>query len=66
MLEKLFYIIFMPFVAAFYVIVCALIYLLSLLCGFTFTWTLGGIVYLVLLVLFIFTVKWIKHRKGEA
>ena len=66
MLEKIFYIIFMPFIAGFYVIVCGLIYLLSLLCGFTFTWKLGGIVYLVLLVFVFLAVKWIKHRKGEA
>ena len=66
MLEKVFYLIFMPFVASFYVIVSALIYLLSLVFGFTFTWKLGGIVYLVLLVLILLSLKWIKHRKREA
>ena len=65
MLEKIFFIIFMPFIAAFYVIVCGLIYLLSLLFGFNFTWKLGGIVYLALLGFIAFLVKCIKHRKEE-
>lgn len=50
MLDYVFFLILMPFVASAYILLCCLIYMLSIVFGFAFSWELGGIVLGILLV----------------